>query len=119
MQKSSIGSVEATPAGNEHFTGSVSMKSLATVDAPRGTALLVTFEAGARTFWHSHPNGQFLYIVDGEGRTATRDGDVVPLLPGDLVYASPDEQHWHGASADQAVSHLALSFEDTEWFEEV
>lgn len=95
------------------------MKDLASVDAPRGTALLVTFQAGARTYWHAHPNGQFLYVTDGEGRTATRDGESAPLRPGDLVYASPDEQHWHGASAAHAVSHLALSFEETQWFDEV
>ena len=119
MKRASIGSAEATPAGNEHFSGSVSMKMLAEVDAPRGSALLVAFEAGARTHWHSHPNGQFLYVVEGEGRTGTRDGEVGPLRPGDLVYAAPDEQHWHGATPDRAVAHLALSFDDTEWFEEV
>lgn len=119
MKHVSIASVEATPAGTEHFTGSVSMKMLAEVDAPQGSALLVAFERGARTFWHAHPNGQFLYVVEGEGRTATRDGGVTPLHPGDLVYAAPDEQHWHGAASDRSVSHLALSFGDTEWFEEV
>lgn len=119
MKHANIGSTQATPAGNEHFTGSVSMKELAEVDAPRGTALLVAFEAGARTHWHAHPDGQFLYVVEGEGRTATRGGEERPLRPGDLVYAAPDEQHWHGASAERAVSHLALSFGDTQWFEEV
>ncbi len=119
MKQTNIDLVAAEPAGNEHFSGSVSMKSLATVDAPRGFALLVTFEAGARTYWHSHPDGQFLYVTNGEGLTASRGGNVGPLRLGDLIYAAPDEQHWHGASADQAVSHLALSFGDTQWFEEV
>ena len=119
MNRTNVATVAAEPAGNEHFSGSVSMQSLATVDAPRGSALLVTFQAGARTYWHSHPDGQFLYVTDGEGRTASRGGVIEPLRPGDLVYAAPNEQHWHGASADRAVSHLALSFGDTQWFEEV
>ena len=119
MKRASIGSAEAAPAGNEHFTGAVRMKMLADVDAPKGAAALVTFEAGARTHWHSHPNGQFLYVVEGEGRTGTRDGVVGPLRPGDLIYAAPGEQHWHGGTPERGVSHLALSFGDTEWFEEV
>ena len=95
------------------------MKQLASLDTPRGTALLVTFEAGSRTYWHSHPNGQVLFVTDGDGRIATRDGTTATLRPGDLVYAPAGEQHWHGASAGQPVSHLALSFDDTEWLEEV
>ena len=95
------------------------MKQLASLDAPRGTVLLVTFEAGSRTHWHSHPNGQVLFVTDGDGRIATRDGTTAGLRPGDLVYAPAGEQHWHGASVGQPVSHLALSFDDTEWLEEV
>lgn len=119
MERTHLDEVAAEPAGNEHFTGSVTMQRLAAVDAPAGTALLVRFDAGARTHWHSHPNGQFLFATEGDGRVATRDGKVARLRPGELVYAPPAEQHWHGGSAGQPVAHLALSFGDTEWYEEV
>ncbi len=119
MQRMQIDPSRAVPVDPAHFSGSVARQDLAEVDAPRGSALLVAFQPGARTHWHSHPNGQFLYVTDGDGRIATRDGEVAALHPGDLVYAPPGEVHWHGASADNSVAHMALSFGDTEWFEEL
>ena len=101
------------------FTGTVSRRDYGALEHPKGTALLVSFPAGVRTHWHSHPDGQVLYIVDGDGRVGTRDGDVAHVQAGDLVYAPPDEEHWHGASEDEAVRHLALSFGDTAWHEPV
>ena len=102
-----------------HFDGSVSRRDYGSVEAPEGTALLVRFAAGARTHWHSHPSGQILYVTDGTGRVGTRDGRVERVHAGDLVYAAPDEEHWHGAAEDAGVEHLALSFGDTAWAEPV
>jgi quercetin dioxygenase-like cupin family protein len=98
-----------------HFDGSVTRRDYGSVDEPEGTALHVRFPAGARTHWHSHPHGQVLYVTDGTGRVATRDGAVERLTAGDLVYAPPDEEHWHGATEEASVEHLALSFGDTAW----
>jgi quercetin dioxygenase-like cupin family protein len=119
VQQVTIRDQPSEPAGNDHFSGEVRRRDLAAVDAPSGTALLVTFEPGARTHWHSHPNGQFLYAVEGEGRVVARDGEVARLRAGDLVYAPPGEEHWHGATESERLSHLALSFGETEWLEEV
>lgn len=102
-----------------HFDGSVRRRDYGTVEAPEGTALIVRFPAGARTHWHSHPHGQVLYVTGGTGRVGTRDGVIERLAAGDLVYAPPDEEHWHGASEDASVEHLALSFGDTAWAEPV
>lgn len=89
------------------------------MDTPAGTALLVSFPAGARTHWHRHPGGQVLFVTDGVGRVATRHTQPEELRPGDLVVAPAGEEHWHGAAEDAAVRHLALSFGDTEWLEAV
>lgn len=55
------------------------------------------FEPGGRTHWHSHPNGQYLHVVEGEGRVQSRGGEVGRLLPNDTICAEPGEHHWHGA----------------------
>lgn len=109
----------ATPMDPSHFSAPVHARDLGSYDAPDGTVLLVSFPAGARTFWHSHPGGQFLYVTEGRGRVGTRDGDVVEVGVGDLVHAPPGEEHWHGAAAGASVTHLAVSLGATEWGEEV
>ena len=102
-----------------HFTGTVTARDLGSYDVPDGGVLLVSFPAGVRTFWHSHPGGQFLYITEGTGRVGTRDGEVARVGSGDLVHAPPGEEHWHGGAADSGVTHLAVSLGATEWLEEV
>lgn len=69
----------------------------------------VRFTPGARTNWHSHPGGQTLFVTDGVGIVATRDGKVVCIRPGDSAWTPPGEEHWHGATADNVVCHLALT----------
>jgi quercetin dioxygenase-like cupin family protein len=41
------------------------------------------------------------------------------LRPGDVVYADPGEEHWHGAGADTYLLHTAISLGTTTWLEEV
>lgn len=101
------------------FSGAVTRRDYGPLEHPRGTALVVSFPPGVRTDWHSHPDGQVLYIVSGSGRVGTRDGEVAHVAAGDLVYAPPDEEHWHGAAEEEPVRHLALSFGDTAWQEPV
>ncbi|MFG1909658.1 cupin domain-containing protein [Kribbella sp. NPDC048928] len=84
---------------------------------------MVQFEAGGRTAWHVHENGQLLICVDGVGFVGNRDGTVVELRPGSAVWTDAGEQHWHGAGPDRALTHVAVQTESTEdavmWFEEV
>jgi quercetin dioxygenase-like cupin family protein len=108
-----------TPFDQPTFSGPVSRRDYGPVDHPKGTALVVSFPAGVRTDWHSHPDGQVLYVVEGHGRVGTRDGTVEHVGVGDLVYAPPDEEHWHGASDAEPMRHLALSFGETAWQEPV
>jgi quercetin dioxygenase-like cupin family protein len=107
--------VEATEADPEYFTGSVHRHDLILVEDPPSSALLVRFAPGARTHWHKHPGGQYLYVVEGEGVAQTRGADPIVIRPGDTIYTPPGEEHWHGATAESEVAHLAFSFGVTDW----
>jgi quercetin dioxygenase-like cupin family protein len=118
VRRARASEVPFTEADPDHFTLPAGRHDLIWVEDPPSSALLVRFEPGGRTHWHSHPGGQYLHVVEGEGRIRSRGGEVSALRPGDTVYAEPGEEHWHGASAQAAVVHLAFSFGVTEWFEE-
>lgn len=107
------------PFDQPTFSAPVTRRDYGPLEHPRGTALVVSFAAGVRSDWHRHPDGQVLFVVEGRGRVGTRDGEVAQVAAGDLVYAPPDEEHWHGASEEELVRHLALSFGDTVWQEPV
>lgn len=79
----------------------------------------VVFEPGGRTYWHSHADGQLLIIGSGRGMVENRDGDRHVLHAGDLVWAPPGEEHWHGAAPDSFLTHTAISLGRTQWGEEV
>ncbi len=63
--------------------------------------------------------GQVLLVGTGRGMIETRDGDRHALHPGDIVWAAPGEEHWHGAAPDSFVAHTAISLGATQWLEEV
>jgi quercetin dioxygenase-like cupin family protein len=79
----------------------------------------VIFTPGARTYWHRHPGGQLLVVTAGRGVAATRDGDAKVITSGDVVWAEPGEEHWHGACGDSLLTHMAVSHGTTEWGGEV
>jgi quercetin dioxygenase-like cupin family protein len=82
------GEQSAIKGSSEFFTGKVTIKPLfgpKHPDAPFGAAY-VTFEPGARSFWHTHPAGQHLIVTDGVGRTGTADGEVQEFQPGDALW---------------------------------
>lgn len=107
----------AEPLDGDHFTGPATRRDLGPIEALGGSAIVVSFETGTRNRWHRHGGGQILYGLEGAGRVAVRGGDEVRIGPGDLVYAPPGEDHWHGATADEPFVHLALSFGETTWDE--
>lgn len=85
---------------------------------------MVHFQAGARTAWHTHPKGQTLYIISGEGRAQTEGNPVRKLSPGDVVWFPANQKHWHGAAPDNTMSHLAIQSPNEEgdvvvWLEQV
>jgi quercetin dioxygenase-like cupin family protein len=79
-----------------------------------------SFEAGARTYWHSHDNGQLLMVEDGRMRTQKKGGPVRELGKGESDYAGPNVVHWHGAVPGQALVQINVGFSGgTKWMEPV
>jgi quercetin dioxygenase-like cupin family protein len=74
----------------------------------RMVAARVRFTPAARTAWHSHANGQTLHVTEGIALMKSRGGEIIVVRPGQTVYTPPGEEHWHGATPDQFMEHLAL-----------
>jgi quercetin dioxygenase-like cupin family protein len=104
------GSQPSAKGPSDWFTGSVRIDApfQGTGDARVGGGT-VTFEPSARTAWHTHPLGQTLLVVSGLGRVQREGGPIEEIRPGDIVWIPTGEKHWHGASPDCAMSHIAIA----------
>lgn len=101
--------VATNPGQNEWFTGAVYVDTVAAPSAgSRLNASSVHFTPGARTAWHTHPNGQTIYVTEGVGLCQRRGGPVEVIRPGDRVFFEPGEDHWHGAAPNRFMTHLAM-----------
>ena len=102
-------SLETAPGPEDWFTGAVFID---TVAVPSGSSRLAAASVhcapGARTAWHSHPNGQTIYVTEGVGLAQRRGGPAEVIRAGDRVFFEPGELHWHGAAPDRFMTHLAL-----------
>ena len=108
----------------EWFTGRVWQDAVIEAPEPaRVRALRVTFEPGARTAWHTHPLGQTLHVLSGVGLVGLRGAAPGMIRAGDTVWIPPGEEHWHGATPDTMMCHLAiqetLDGSVAEWLEHV
>jgi quercetin dioxygenase-like cupin family protein len=108
VQVTRIG-IETATGPPQWFTGAVYIDTVASPsDASRVSASAVHFTPGARTAWHTHPNGQTIYVLEGVGLAQRRGGQVEVIRPGDRVFFEPGEEHWHGAAPTRFMLHLAL-----------
>jgi quercetin dioxygenase-like cupin family protein len=108
-------SVDTTAGPAEWFTGAVFIDSVAVpAGGSRLNASSVHFTPCARTAWHTHPNGQTIYVTEGLGLAQRRGGPVEEIGPGDRVFFEPGEEHWHGARPNRFMTHLALLEVDEE-----
>ena len=102
-------SLDTAPGPSDWFTGAVYID---TVAAPSGASRLsassVHFTPGARTAWHTHPNGQTIWVLEGIGLCQQRGGPIQVIHPGDRVFFEPGEEHWHGAAANRFMTHIAM-----------
>jgi quercetin dioxygenase-like cupin family protein len=109
----------AADASYEHgdtgrFSGEVTLRG--TVATEDGTNVgIVHFAAGARTHWHQHSDGQFLYAVVGRGRVRSRGEGGHVLEAGDVIHVAPGEWHFHGGTPDSALVHVAVNGGDPTW----
>lgn len=103
------GSRPTRKAPSDWFTGTVWQDPIVEAEEPaRVRAVVVHFDPGARTNWHTHPLGQTLQVVAGSGLAQTWDGPLVTLNPGDTLWIPPGEKHWHGASPTNRMTHIAI-----------
>jgi quercetin dioxygenase-like cupin family protein len=124
MEIKRVGSQPSTNGPADWFTGTVRIDPLfQTKDPARVAGVLVTFEPGARTAWHTHPLGQTLIVTSGCGRAQRENGAVEEIRPGDVISFLPGEKHWHGAAPTTAMTHIAvheqLNGKTVDWLEKV
>ena len=102
-------SLDTAAGPSEWFSGAVYVD---TVAAPSGvsrvSASSVHFTPGARTAWHTHPNGQSIWVTEGVGLCQRRGGPIETIRPGDRVFFEPGEEHWHGAAPTRFMTHIAM-----------
>jgi quercetin dioxygenase-like cupin family protein len=102
-------SVETAAGPSDWFTGAVFIDAVATPsDRSRLSASSVHFTPGARTAWHTHPNGQTIWVTEGVGLCQRRGGPIEEIRAGDRVFFEPGEEHWHGAAPNCFMTHLAM-----------
>jgi quercetin dioxygenase-like cupin family protein len=111
----------------EHNTGDVWGELITSPREPNQHMVVgrVRFAPGARTAWHSHERGQTLHIVAGIALLGSRDGTIIEATPGQTIYTSPGEEHWHGATPTDFMEHFAMLDQGNDpatsniWFEHV
>jgi quercetin dioxygenase-like cupin family protein len=118
------GSRPTTKGPTEYFIGSVAVDPLyAANDSTHSTGGLVTFSPGARSAWHTHPAGQVLVVTSGTGWVQEEGGKKREIKPGDVIWTPPGVRHWHGATATNGMSHIAISNmlngKNVDWMEQV
>ena len=109
MKIINAGSRPTVKASSDYFTGTVWQDPIIEADEPaRVRALRVSFEPEARTAWHTHPLGQTLHVISGIGLMGLRNEAPQLIKAGDTVWIPPGEEHWHGASAANSMTHIAI-----------
>lgn len=124
MEIKRVGSQPSNQGPADWFTGKVRIDPLISAPEPaRVAGASVTFEPGARTAWHTHPLGQTLVVTTGCGWVQREGETKQEIHPGDVVWFSPGEKHWHGATSTTAMTHIAiqeqLDGKAVEWMEHV
>jgi quercetin dioxygenase-like cupin family protein len=94
----------------DYFTGNAFLYPLLGKDKNNEFALgSVTFEPGARTVWHTHPKGQVLIVTEGEGFYQEKNKKAQSIKKGDVINIPEGVEHWHGASAQSKLVHIAVT----------
>ena len=98
------------PLSKDWFTGNAFLYPLVSKDKNNEfSAGSVTFEPGARTNWHTHPRGQVLIVIEGNGFYQEQGSNAKPIKKGDVVNIPENVIHWHGASATTKMVHIAIT----------
>lgn len=99
-----------TTGATENFTGTAHISYPFQAQSPgRVGGATVSFEARARTAWHTHPLGQTLLVTAGMGLVQQQGQAAQVIRPGDVVSIPANVRHWHGAGPNSAMSHVAIA----------
>ncbi|MGH8957641.1 MAG: cupin domain-containing protein [Acidimicrobiia bacterium] len=109
MEHTPASELEWSTGSPETFTGKVWSCPMSRDSNRTVTVIGVMFEPGARTFWHSHPDGQVLFVATGVGRLGSTDGRVTEMAAGDVIYTPAGESHWHGAAPLSYMMHISIT----------
>jgi quercetin dioxygenase-like cupin family protein len=102
-------SLDTIAGPGDWFTGAVYIDTVAMPSqSSRLQAASVHFTPGARAAWHTHPLGQTIFVLEGVGLVQRHGGPVEVIRPGDRVFFEPGENHWHGASPNRFMLHIAM-----------
>ena len=93
-----------------NFTGSVRGLDSADVRSSR-----FQYDAGARSYWHSHEGIQILLLERGSGRMQLQGQKMQELTPGQPVVLPAGVMHWHGAAPDQGLTQIAVNVGAAKW----
>ncbi len=108
---------------NNNFIGDVWVNMQVLADSVNKNSVgTVTFDPGARSNWHSHPNGQIIMALEGEGYYQEKGLPKRILRKGDVVKCPANTPHWHGASAEKPFIQIAITSRvdgPTEWLDPV
>jgi quercetin dioxygenase-like cupin family protein len=109
------------PADPEHFSGNASMARMDGLsEQPTVNMYRVEFQPSARTAWHAHSGRQLLLVIEGRCRVQLEGEPIREVATGGAIRIEPGERHWHGATPDAPMTHLALNVDAaTEWFAKV
>jgi 4-carboxymuconolactone decarboxylase len=116
---------KGSKAPSENFTGTVWVNmAVGPDDNYNMVAGKVIFEPTARTNWHSHDNGQVLIVTEGVGYYQEEGNPIEVIREGDVVKIPKKVKHWHGASHNSSMAHIAIVTEidpytATDWMEPV
>lgn len=104
------GSRPTRPGPAENFTGGVGVEILfEPLEPSHASGGSVAFEPGARTAWHLHPRGQILIVTAGTGRVQRWGDPIAEIRAGDVVRIPAGQKHWHGASPQESMTHIATT----------
>ncbi len=105
---------KVAPASPDNFSGTAMSRSYFPAREIGVSTGEVSFEAGARTAWHSHPRGQMLIVTSGRGLVREWGKAPIEMREGDAVWIPANVKHWHGAAPDSAMTHIAMAPLDDE-----
>lgn len=112
------------PAPSDYFSGKAFVKTLVAADEATNCNISeVAFEAGCRNNWHTHPSNQILMVKEGTCYYQEEGKQIQILQAGEVINVLPEIKHWHGASPNAAMVHIAININTDKgmvnWMEKV